>query len=172
MTDKHEKEFKRLHRRIGLSEHYASDLDLVFVDKNPDRVTAVIDYKGPDEDVKFTQAILYEHLKSVVEEGVYIIRGKTHIHGKTASKQRFDIEKFERTIDRRPSPPKVELTTVRENIPWGGLNGYDNKSDFLKNGGGGVIGWEHKLRNGSLGDASDDEPDEDQRQHTARLTEW
>jgi len=172
MTDKHEKTFKRLHRRIGLSEHYASDLDLVFVDKNPDRVTAAIDFKGPDEHVKFTQAILYEHLKLVAREGVYIVRGKTYIHGEKPSEHRFDIERFERTIDRRADPPKVELTTVHENIPWGGLNQYDDKADFLKNGGEGVIGWEHKLRNGSFGDESDDEQEEEQGREVARLTDW
>jgi len=144
MTCKNEKFFKELHIDAGLSKHYATDLDLVFVDKHPKRISAFVDFKNPDEPIKFTQSIVFEKLSDIAD--VYIIRSEDPISDLQPSEHRFNVLRFIETIDSREDPPVVDTELIDENISWGGLIEHASRRKFLKNGGDGLIGWEHEIR--------------------------
>jgi hypothetical protein len=144
MTGDHEQRFKRLHRKAGLAEHYASDLDLVLVDKDPKRISAFIDFKNKDEHIKFTQSIIFPQLSDIAP--VFIIRAETAIDGVDRVDHRFTVSEFIETTDSKQHPPDVETEVIEENLSWGGLITHGNKAHFLDEGGGGLIGWEHEVR--------------------------
>ncbi len=54
-------DFKHMHKKLDKT-FWATDLDLVLVDKYPPGIVAVIDYKKPSDSVSFTEAILYNLL--------------------------------------------------------------------------------------------------------------
>ena len=141
----HGDEFNWLHRHeAGLDQHYATDFDLVLVDKKPTRISAFLDFKMENEPVRFTQAIAYDEIQEVAP--VYIIRAETELIGIPAEEHRFTVLRFVETVDLAPTPPVVETETIRESVPWGGLVEHSTRSDFLRNGGDGLIAWEHTIR--------------------------
>jgi hypothetical protein len=156
MTGGHEQRFKLLHRTAGLSEHYASDLDLVFVDKHPKRISAFIDFKHKDEHIKFTQSIIFPELSNIAP--VFIIRSETDIEDVDQTDHRFTVSKFIETVDSKQQPPDVKTEAIAENLSWGGLITHGSRSRFFTEGGDGLIGWEHELRQLDTPTA---EPDED-----------
>jgi hypothetical protein len=144
MTGGHEQRFKLLHRKAGLSEHYASDLDLVFVDKHPKRISAFIDFKHKDEHIKFTQSIIFPQLTDIAP--VFIIRSETDIEDVDQTNHRFTISEFIETVDSKQQPPDVKTEVIAKNLSWGGLITHGSRMRFFTEGGDGLIGWEHKLR--------------------------
>jgi hypothetical protein len=156
MTGDHEQRFKFLHRQAGLSGHYASDLDLVLIDKYPKRISAFIDFKHKDEHIKFTQSVIFPQLVDIAP--VFIIRSETDIAEVDRVNHRFTVSKFIETVDSKQDPPDVETEVIEENLPWGGLVTHGNEAHFLSEGGDGLIGWEHELRQSGI---PTPEPDED-----------
>jgi hypothetical protein len=144
MTGAQEQQFKYLHRKAGLSKHYASDLDLVLVDKHPKRISGFIDFKYKDEPIKFTQSIIFPKLIDIAP--VFIIRAETDIDGEDRVNHRFTVSEFVETVDSKQHPPDVKTEVIEQHLSWGGLISYANESHFLDEGGNGLIGWEHKIR--------------------------
>lgn len=144
MVSEDEQCFRDLHRVAGLDEHYATDLDLVFADKKPKRITAFIEFKNPDESITFTQSVVFDKLTDIAD--VFIIRARDELASQERNKHRFDVLKFIETVDSQPHPPIIETELIHENISWGGKIEHPSKLDFIKNGGDGLIGWEHVLR--------------------------
>lgn len=138
-------QFMWSHRHeAGLDKHYVSDVDMVMVDKHPLRVTAFADFKMPDEDIRFSQSVAYESLRKTAP--VFIIRAEQSLLDTPTQSQTFTVERFKRLIDHRPDPPEVATEVVEKSVPWGGLVDHRSKSDFIRNGGDGLIGWEHRRR--------------------------
>jgi hypothetical protein len=141
----HGDEFNWLHRHeAGLDQHYATDLDLVLIDKRPPRISAFLDFKMAGEPVRFTQAVAFEQLQDTAP--VYIIRAESPLKQTPVEEHRFTVYKFIRAVDTSPTPPEIETEVVRRSVPWGGLVEHSSRSDFLYNGGDGLIGWEHTVR--------------------------
>ena len=138
-------EFMWTHRHeAGLDKHYVTDIDMVMVDKHPLRVTGFVDFKMPDEDIRFSQSVAYESLRKTAP--VFIVRAEQSLLNTERKSQTFTVERFKRLIDHRPDPPDVDTEVIKRSIPWGGLIDHDSKSEFIRNGGDGLIGWEHKRR--------------------------
>jgi len=128
----------------GLDKHYVSDIDMVMVDKHPLRITAFADFKMPDEDIRFSQSVAYESLRE--KAPVFIIQAEQSLLSTSTGSQTFTVKRFNGLIDHQPHPPEIDLEVVKRSIPWGGLVNYDSESDFIRNGGDGLIGWEHRRR--------------------------
>lgn len=106
--------FKRWHKELP-GGFYATDVDFALVSKNPPGVIAMIEYKRPDEDILFSQVLLYNNeLKNGTP--VYIVSGRMMPDGEMGP---FKIYRY-LGGDWRPEPPDVEKELVFE-----GLHGAD-----------------------------------------------
>ncbi len=90
--------FKR-RRKQGPSNFYASDLDLVLVEKQPPGIVAMFDYKQPWDIVTFAESIAYNSLTRIAP--IYIIEGSNPEEGP------FHVFRFLHA-DWHPEPPDVQ----------------------------------------------------------------
>ena len=142
--------FNYIHNyEAGLPKHYASDLDLVLLDKKPEpHIPAFLEMKREGEPVKFTQAILFEYLKDTAP--VFIIRAKNDIKELPSDEHLFDVERFIKTKNLSKEPPEIETQTVEKDLKWGGYVEYDSWTEFRCSQKDGLVGWEDDLRRGFL----------------------
>lgn len=111
--------FKGWHK--GLSKQfYASDLDLVLVEKSPPGIVAAIDFKTNGDTVSFAECILYN---SLVAAGipVFIVRATEMAPLNGCNEVTFADFTIERYLggDWRPNPPRVELELVASGLSAG-----------------------------------------------------
>lgn len=139
--------FNYLHRHeAGLDRHYASDLDLVLIEKHPHpHIPAFIEFKQQHEPIRYTQAVLFEHLSSIAP--VFAVIADTDLIETDPTEHRFTVQRFAGIVDSEPTPPEVAWRTVDKEIPWGGKVTYQSAFDWQEAGGDGLIGWEESVRN-------------------------
>jgi len=142
-----EDRFNYLHRHeAGLDRHYATDVDLVLVEKHPEpHIPAFFEFKQEGEPVRFTQALLFAQLQSFAP--VFIIEATTDVIDTPPDEHRFTVKRFDSVQDIKKEPPEIELETLREDIPWGGCVTYSSPFEREHDGGSGLIGFEETLRN-------------------------
>lgn len=141
-------EFNYNHRhKAGFDHHWASDLDLVLIEREPNpHISAFLEFKNRDEEIRFTQAVVFNALQSVAP--CFVVVSENEMLDAEAEEQSFTIKRFDSVEDYSPSPPEVNLTEVASGVSWGGL--VDN-SEFALNFGDsevsrGLIDWEDELR--------------------------
>lgn len=138
--------FNWLHRHeAGLDEHYITDIDMVLIDKNPLRTTGFIEFKMKDEAIRFTQAVAYESLRKTAP--VFIVRAEQSLLDNEPPDHTFTIERFNKLVEHRTHPPEVDTDIIERSVSWGGLIEYTSPREFHRDGGDGLIGWEHRRRN-------------------------
>ena len=141
--------FKYLHRHeAGLERHYATDLDLVLVEKHPEpHVTGFLEFKNHTEPVRFTQAVLFGALKDVAP--VFVVESRGDILADDPCDHRFTVKEFVQVVDLSTHPPDVEMRTVADDLSWGGLIDHETAMvwERERGGSGGLIEWEEALRN-------------------------
>lgn len=98
--------FKHWHKQ-GPKDMYASDLDLVFVDKYPPGIVAAMDYKTPSDSVSFSEVLLYNDLLSLGIP-VYIVTSVEPFES-------FTVELY-KGGDYKPDPPIYELEAIHKDI--------------------------------------------------------
>lgn len=142
-----EDRFNWLHRHeAGLDRHYGTDIDLVLVEKHPEpHIPAFFEFKRDGEPIRFSQALLFEQLQSF--SPVFIIEAITDVLDTPPEEHRFTVRRFDSVRNIKPSPPKINLELIRENIPWGGRVTYSSAFEWQNDGGAGLIGFEEALRN-------------------------
>ena len=142
--------FNYIHNyEAGLPKHYASDLDLVLLERKPEpHIPAFLEMKRKGEPVKFTQAILFEYLKDIAP--VFIIRSKNNLVELPSEEHLFDVELFVETKELLDEPPTMITETVEEDLHWGGYVENDSWTEFRCSEKDGLIGWEDNLRRGFL----------------------
>ena len=110
--------FKHAHKaRLGAG-YYASDLDLLLVAKEPERLLAILDCKQPGEPLSFAEVIAYNALAALVP--VYVIEV---IDPETGP---FAVLRY-RSGDWRPRPPIVQLERVRLCRDWEALRVWEDE---------------------------------------------
>lgn len=149
-----EDRFNYLHRHeAGLDRHYATDVDLVLVEKHPHpHIPAFLEFKRDGEPIRFTQALLFDQLREFAP--VFVIEATTDVIDTDPDEHRFTVKRFVCIHDIAAHPPEVELEVVRENIPWGGLVTYSTPLEWKERGGDSLIGFEEALRNSQFGDSN------------------
>lgn len=100
-------EFKHWHKNAGKRWFYATDLDFIFVEKNPPGIAAALDYKKTGDPVSFAEAIAYNWF---LERGcpVYIVTAESPFD--TAQ---FKVERYLRS-NWKPNPPDIQLELIGE----------------------------------------------------------
>lgn len=142
-----EDKFNYLHRHeAGLDRHYATDVDLVLVEKHPrPHIPGFIEFKRQGEPIRYTQAVVFSELQEIAP--VYKVESEIDIMKNDPPNHNFTVKKFNGVIDSNPSPPIIDWQTVHENICWGGRINYKTSYGWEESGGDGLIGWEEELRN-------------------------
>jgi hypothetical protein len=141
-------EFRYNHRhRAGFDTHWASDLDLVLIEREPNpHISAFLEFKNDGEPIRFTQAVMFETFQPTAP--VFIVIAENDMLENDPDEQVFTVERFDEVEDLSPSPPDVATTTIKKDVPWGGL--VDNNEfelDFRDNATvRGLIEWEDELR--------------------------
>jgi len=102
----HRDAFKHWHKTL-YSRFYSFDADLLWVEKSPPGIVALLDKKRDFESITFAETIGYN---TFLEKGidVYIVRGE----------EPFDSLSVEQYVggDWRPEPPNVELIPVAHEL--------------------------------------------------------
>ena len=107
-------EFKRKQKDLDKS-FYCCDMDLLFINKNPPAILAVIDYKQVSDLITFSEVIAYNHLRDM-DLTVLIVQG--------------DFETGEFVIseyiagDWRPRPPVTQINCIAETFNWDEYEGW------------------------------------------------
>ena len=118
--------FKAAHKAELGPGFFASDLDLVLVQKEPAGVVAFLDCKQPGEPISFTEVIAYNAL--LVVAPIYVVEVRD-----AAARGPFTVYRY-RGGDWHPRPPAVQLERVLVCPDWRGLKA-----------------WEEELRKGTTG---------------------
>ena len=115
--------FKLWHKTLPRNL-WALDIDFIFVEKNPPRIVAILDYKRWADQVTFTECLAFNDL--MIHYPVFIIRGE----------QPFDRLSIYRYLggDWHPDPPRVKMEPQLENI---------TREEYVQ--------WEVRLRNDGCG---------------------
>jgi hypothetical protein len=116
--------FTLAHKRELGPGFYASDVDLVLVDKAEPGIVAFFDCKAPGEPISFAEVIAYEELVPIAP--LYVVEVDDPRTGP------FTVARYVRG-DWGPSPPVVELEPVARLADWRAF-----------------LGWELELRRGRV----------------------
>jgi len=109
--------FRWLHYHGGDESHYATDIDMAWVDANPrPHVAAFVEYKNANETVSFPQAVFFEAVAEAAP--VFIVRSQEDILTTHPSRHQFCVERFT-GIDRSAPQGWISTETVRESLSWG-----------------------------------------------------
>lgn len=96
--------FKHWHKTLD-NRFYALDADLFLVNKNPEGIIALLDYKRPSDTLTFTEVLAYNHLLRVGIQ-IWLIE--------SIDCTRFTIAQYVGG-DWHPRPPTFKLNTVLRN---------------------------------------------------------
>jgi hypothetical protein len=108
--------FKHAHKAMLGHGFYATDVDLVLVEKRPPGVVAIVDCKQPGEPVSFAEVLAYTALLSVAP--VYLVEVDDPLTGP------FAIRRY-RTGDWEPRPPEVALEPVAVCADWAAFRRWE-----------------------------------------------
>jgi hypothetical protein len=141
--------FRWLHYHGGDSCHFSVDVDLTWVDAEPEpHISAFIEHKNVNETVSFPQAVLFEAVSKIAP--VYIIRSRSDLLDVHPSKHSFDIERVV-GLDRTENGSWTETELVESSLKWGReINGQgDLDPDYHS----GLLGFEenHRRKTQNLG---------------------
>jgi hypothetical protein len=104
--------FKHQHKRKLRSTMFGCDLDFVIAEKNPDCIVAFVDLKRFDEDVTFTEVIVYNQLIKVAP--LYLVCADSH---EAVEMGMFSIARY-LGGNRGPQPPVVKLEHCTQVSDW------------------------------------------------------
>lgn len=132
--------FKKKHKQELPGGCYATDVDLVLIDKQPPGVVAFLDYKKPYDSVTFTEALYYNLI--MYNAPVFIIESSTPEDGP------FVISRY-LGGDWRPEPPDVEIEHVTNLTDWTEFKEWECslRQEYRKR-----KGWNGQLRGASKND--------------------
>ena len=108
--------FKQLHKELN-RRFYASDLDLVLVEKNPPGQVACIDFKLPYDHVSFAEVLTYNDQLKIAP--VFIIESPDPLAGPFRVLQYLGG-------DWHPEPPSVKLELVCVCEDWAEFGVWEN----------------------------------------------
>ena len=94
--------FKQWHKTLS-RRFYATDLDLVLVEKTPPRIVAILDYKRRSDRITFAEAIAYNHFVTL-EIPVFLVWSE-------APFRCFDVQRYV-WGNWRPEPPEITSRTI------------------------------------------------------------
>lgn len=117
--------FKQLHKQLLPRHMFAADADLFVIEKNPDGIVALYDFKMQYDGVTFSEVITY-NAQRLAFISVFIIEAANETALKSYC---FDIREY-KWGNRTPNPPIVE---------WGHSWHVDSAEEFAE--------WEQNLRN-------------------------
>jgi hypothetical protein len=119
--------FKRFHKELN-KRFYATDLDLCLIEKDPPGAVAYVDFKGPNEKVTFSEAILYNEL--IKHAPLFIIRSASAIDGP------FHIDRY-LGGDWKPEPPRIRTAPILFAENWIELEKWEEnlRKEYRKRGG-------------------------------------
>jgi hypothetical protein len=102
-------QWKFKHKRMLPGKFYATDLDLLLVEKYPENhIVCAIDYKQSWDGITFTQVILFNWLLDE-DIPVYVVQ--------ETDADTFSIYKY-LGGDPKPEPPKVQLKLLHDGLGW------------------------------------------------------
>jgi hypothetical protein len=96
--------------------YWATDVDLVLVEKDPPGIVAYLDCKRPNEPVSFAEALAYNKLQATAP--VFVIEVRDAEWGP------FTVSRYV-AGDWHRSPPTVRLEPVRECADWEALGVWE-----------------------------------------------
>lgn len=101
---------------------FALDVDLLWIEKNPEQIVAVLDYKMAGDEITYAEAVAY-NLFSKLGWWVLIIESKSH---QDLEDGVFDLFWFQ-SADTYPNPPTVERQSLGNTSGWDDFNNWQQK---------------------------------------------
>lgn len=122
--------FKLLHKAKLPDSQWATDADLVLVEKYPIPFpVAILDFKMPRDGLSFTEAILYQHLSSLPNPytvPVYLVEAVNDFLNLPENEHRFCVKRvFD--MDYRPNPPKYAHKLIADNMTWDQFSEWEQR---------------------------------------------
>jgi len=118
--------FKAAHKaRLGPT-HFATDVDLLVVEKHPPGIAAILDVKSPDEPLSFAQVVAFEALRVALPDAPIFV-----VAVDDATRGPFRVAAY-LGGDWRPRPPVVLLSPARVLPDWPAFSAWETalRRDF------------------------------------------
>jgi hypothetical protein len=118
--------FKAAHKARLSPLAFATDVDLLVVEKHPPGIAAILDVKGPDEPLSFAQVVAFEAFRAALPDVPIFV-----VAVDDATRGPFRVTAYLRG-DWRPRPPAVLLSDPRILPDWPAFSAWETalRRDF------------------------------------------